>query len=392
VHNQTGFYFMAIPNLAVLETYLKDIIVSKESIITNIENRDHIFEIKDEEKILGFISLYDLKAYVFEHEEEAKNYAIKNIDQNEWKNIYEHPYFQRRKPQLVSINHLKDADDLEFFILHKGQKSGPFEKFELLEKVESREILLSDMVSFNGGYTWIKLYQVDGFERRSLRDSTQLPGMPSNEFLSRPAESIHNIGETVDAMTSLAYLGNQKKGIIQERQHEVSYMAESNKPNGASSIYKWLLIVSICGIIYFAFNIKSNLSSPFKGDQTNSTGEQSEALSQAIDPIPFTENSPSKPINTRINDQRRIGKFESRRINPVRPAPRKSFMETKRSPVNTDSIIEPPGEDNNYFYDNTSPMELDPVRSQISKENYDNGGETSPANAATPAYSEDNSN
>ena len=53
-------YYMAIPNLAVLETYLKDIIVSKESIITNVENRDHIFEIKDEEKTLGFISLYDL--------------------------------------------------------------------------------------------------------------------------------------------------------------------------------------------------------------------------------------------------------------------------------------------------------------------------------------------
>ena len=389
MHNQTGFYFMAIPNLAVLETNLKDIIVSKETIITSVENRDHIFEIKDEENTLGFISLYDLKAYVFEHEEEAKHYAIKNIDQDEWKNVYEHPYFQRRKPQLVSVNNLKDADDLEFFILHKGQKTGPFEKSELLEKVENREILLSDMVSYNGGYTWIKLYQVDGFERRSLRDSTQLPGLPSNEFLNRPVESFNNIGETVDAMTSLAYLGNQKKGIILERQHEVSYQAANNKNGGNSSIYKWLLITSICGIIYFVFNIKSNLSSPFKGEQGPTIGEQSEVPPPMLDPIPFNQKPQNRPMNNGVNDQRRMGKFDSKRINPVRPVPRKAFMETQQSPANSNSITEPSADDSNYFYDNTSPMELDPVRSQISKENYDNGGEASPANAANP---EENSN
>jgi hypothetical protein len=381
---------MAIPKLAVLETYLKDIIVSKESIITNVENRDHIFEIKNEENTLGFISLYDLKAYVFEHEEEAKNYAIKNIDHDDWKNVYEHPYFQRRKPQLVSAATLKNADDQEFFILHKGQKTGPFDKSELLEKVENREILLSEMVSFNGGYTWVKLYQVDGFERRSLLESTQLPGMPSGEFLNRPVESFNNIGETVDAMTSLAYLGNQKKGINLERQHEVTYQAANNKQGGNSSVYKWLLIASICGIIYFVFNIKSNLSSPFKGEEAPTIGEQSEEYPPKLDPIPFNEKIKNNPMNNGVNDQKRMGKFDSRPINPTMP--RKAFMETQQSQENSNSITEPSADEGNYFYDNNSPMELDPVRSQISKENYDNGGEASPPNAENPISSEQNSN
>jgi hypothetical protein len=34
----------------------------------------------------------------------------------------------------------------------------------------------------------------------------------------------------------------------------------------------------------------------------------------------------------------------------------------------------PNEEDPNYFYDNTSAMELDPVRSQVSKENFDDAG------------------
>ena len=381
---------MALNNLALLETYLKDIIVSEEVITANVENRDHIFEIKDEEKTLGFISLYDLKAYVFEHEDEAKNYYVKNIDGDEWKNIYEHPFFQRRKPQLVSTDSLKDADDLEFFILQKGQKVGPFEKYELLEKVENREILLSDMVTFNGGFTWLKLFQVDGFERRSLKENTQLPGMPSDDFLNRPSESTNNMGKTIDAMTSLAFLGNQKKGISLERLHEVSYKAATDKKNESASIYKYLLIASVVGILYFIFNIKSNLSSPFGPEQATLTGEQSDKQAPLLEAIPFNEK-PKSRSNNGVNDQRRTGKFETRRINPVRPAPRKSFMETKTFKDNP-TEGQTSAEDSNYYYDNSAPMELDPVRSQISKENYDNGGEPGPAPAAAPLFSDENSN
>jgi hypothetical protein len=384
---------MALNNLAVLETYLKDIIVSEAAITANVEMREHIFEIKDEEKTLGFISLYDLKAYVFEHEEEAKNYYVKNIDSDEWKNIYEHPFFQRRKPQLISSESLKDADDLEFFILQKGQKAGPFEKYELMEMVEKREILLSDMVSFNGGHVWIKLFQVDGFDRRSLRDNDQLPGMPSLEFLNRPSDSINNIGETTDAITSLAFLGNQKKGKTLERAHEVSYKDEMEKGASSTSIYKWLLITSVVGIVYFLFNIKSHLNSPFGATPATSVGEQAEMLTPIENPTPYSDKTPNNhPTNNGVNDQRRMGKFETRNMNPVRPVARKSFMETNKFRDNTSDAGASSAEDSNYFYDNTAPMELDPVRAQISKENFDNGGEPGPAPEADTLFSGEVSN
>ncbi|MDD4972956.1 MAG: hypothetical protein PHY93_01325 [Bacteriovorax sp.] len=386
---------MALNNLAVLETYLKDIIVSEEIITANVEMREHIFEIKDEEKTLGFISLYDLKAYVFEHEEDAKNYYVKNIDSDEWKNIYEHPFFQRRKPQLISSENLKEANDLEFFILQNGQKNGPFEKYKLMEMVEKREILLSDMVSFNGGHVWIKLFQVDGFDRRSLRENAQLPGMPSLEFLNRPSDSINNIGETTDAITSLAFLGNQKKGRTLEREREVSYKDEMEKGANSTSIYKWLLIASVFGIVYFLFSIKSHLSSPFGPSPTSSVGEQAEMLTPIENPTPSYSDKTTNnhPRNNGINDQGRMGKFETRNMNPVRPVARKSFMETNKFRDNTgDAVSVPSSEDGNYFYDNAAPMELDPVRAQISKENFDNGGEPGPAPEADPLFSGEVSN
>ncbi|MGZ3790225.1 MAG: hypothetical protein ACXVLQ_16960 [Bacteriovorax sp.] len=377
---------MAQNNLAVLKTYLKDILFSEEEITKNVELREHIFEIKDSVETLGFISLYDLKAYVFEHEEEARDYFLRNIDQDEWKNIYEHPFFQRRRPQLVSTENLRDDDDSEFFILQKGQKNGPFEKYELMEMVERKEILLSDMVSFNAGHTWIKLYQVDGFDRRNLKESSQLPGMPSSEFLQRPSETVNPIGETTDAVTSLAYLGNQKKGKTIERQRDFSYQDEMAKKAKSTTWYKVLLIASVVGIIYFLMSIKSHLSSPF-GANTNAVGEQAEMLTPVETNNTNSFNS-APPINNGVNDQRRMGKFETRQMQPVRPAIkrsiRKSFMDTSTFKEGTQGAPEAPSaEDANYFYDNSTPMELDPVRSQISKENFDNGG-------AEPAPSPDN--
>lgn len=358
-------------SLAVLETYLKDILQTEEEILSKVEMREHIFEIKDAELSLGFISLYDLKAYVFEHEDEAKNYSVRNIDSDEWKNVFEHPYFQRRKPQLVSADNLKDADDQEFFILIKGQKTGPYEKYELSEMVEKKELLLTDMVSFNGGHTWVKLYQVDGFDRRALRDSSVLPGMPEDEVLRKSESTQSSIGDTTDGFISLAFLGNQKKGKLLERQ-QLSTMDDELKKNAATtSRYKWLLLASVCGILYFLYNIKTSLQSPFSGTQTQSVGEQAEMLK----PVDTFEMNPA-PVNNRndINDQRRMGKFETRQMNPVRPVVRKSFMDTQKF---RDTASEPVdnGEDQNYYYDNATPMELDPVRSQISKENFDNGAE-----------------
>ena len=372
---------MAQNNLAVLETYLKDILFSEEDILKNIETRDHIFEIKDSENSLGFLSLYDLKAYVFEHEEEAQSYFVRNIDSDEWKNIFEHPYFQRRKPQLVPSDSLLKDDDLEFFILKKGQKMGPYEKHELMEMMNDKEILLTDTVSFNAGHTWLKLYQVDGFDRRVLKESDQLPGMPSEDILQRPSENIKNIGETTDAMTSLAFLGNLKRGKSFERDRDQMYQDEMKKNATTSSIYKWLLVASIVGIIYFLFSIKSQLTSPFINSNENSIGEQAEMLA----PVESNESIPTKPTNFGINDQRRntAGKFETRQMNPVRPANRKSFMETNKFQNSTNSNnIENSVDESSYYYDNAAPMELDPVRAQISKENYDN---SAPAPEASPA-------
>ena len=364
-------------NQAVLITYLKDILFSEEAITANVEMRDHIFEIKDSSNTsLGFISLIDLKAYVFEHEEEATEFFVKNIDSSEWVGVFEHPSFQRRKPQLVSINTLNPESDLEFFILKHGQKTGPYEKHELVSMLEEKEILLTDMVSHNAGHTWTKLYQVENFDRRALKESDQLPGVPKR-ILGKPNESVVAVSPETDAISGLAYLSNVKRGKTIERQNVQEFQVESIQKASQGSVYKWVLELSILGIAYFLYNIKNQLLSPFK-PAVSTIGEQSAPM---LTPVEMSEPQTNPGASTKIGEQRRMNqvndqsrssrnKLESRSMRPVRPLGRKSFMESSKYEAIQNSNANGE-EDPNYFYDNTSAMELDPVRSQVSKETFD---------------------
>nr|BDT28487.1 DUF4339 domain-containing protein [Bacteriovorax sp. HI3] len=365
-------------NQALKTVTLKDFLYSEGEACQNVDAREHVFEIRAEaDSSFGYITLYDLKNYLIDHHDEVKDYQVRNIDSNEWIALFEHPYFQRRKPQLVSATTLSTDDEQQYFMLRNGQKTGPFEKYELTTMLEDKEILLTDMVSTNHGHTWMKLYQVDGFDRRSLKESDQLPGVPSH-VLMQQQESVMAISPETEAISGLAYLSNVKRGKSFEREKiDTSFTADSKPGTSSSTIYKWLLVVSIVGIGYFLFHIKNQLSSPFSNKEAKSVGEQAEML----DPVNMNEPMPpqtnpsarsqlgERRQNNQVNDQGRSGKFETRNLNPIRPNQRKSFMESSKfQEINA-------GEDDpNYFYDNTSAMELDPVRSQVSKENYDNSG------------------
>ena len=371
-------------NQALSYTNLKDVLFSEKEIIKNVE-RENIFEIKDTDgNSLGFISSFDLKSFIIEHGEDSVEYNVKNIDSNIWVSIFTHPSFQRRKPQLVTPVILEpeiDPDAIpEYYILKNGQKDGPYEKNEIFNKLEQKEILLTDMVTVNGGHTWIKLFNVDNFERRVFKESDQLPGIP-DQAVDGNSDSVAPSIPSSQAITNLANLSNLKRGKSTDKlENGDSELVTQKKSN---TVYIGLLVVSIMSMVYFAFLIKKQLASPFRNNETR-IGEQAPMLT----PVEMSETKPtpqSTPIPepppkkmagekkalNQINDTpRNEGKFEPRVLKPIVPAEKKSFMDTssyQNIQVGTEQ------EDQNYFYDNTSAMELDPVRSQVSKENFDNG-------------------
>lgn len=366
---------------------LEDFLFSEEEITKAVEVRDHIFEIKIEEQTKGFVSLYDLKTLTAQADQQLDNVFIRQIDGSEWSQIFQHPFFQRRKPQLVPASILEEEKEYSYFILRQGQKTGPYQKHELLTMVEEKQILLIDMVSLNSGHTWLKLYEVEGFDRRTLKISDQLPGLPFDGVFDKISTSPNANNAETDAISGLGYLGNVKRGKVVEREKISNYEGEMTRKSEGAGIYKWMLILSAIGIVFFVFSIKNQLSSPF-GKEKSPIGEQAEMLTPTESYSSPNQNSnssfvgerptPNQPVN-QYNDSRRSGKFESRTLRPIIPNQRKSFMESgKFQAIQKNSNAD----DANYFYDNSSPIELDPVRSQVSRETESPGlGDPSPEQA-----------
>lgn len=371
---------------------LKDYLFNEGQICQNVDSRDHIFEIKSEDaQSLGYISLYDLKMLTQTSGDDYASFTIRNIDQSEWLPVFSHPYFQRRKPQLVSAASLKDEEDQEIYILVNGQKAGPYEKSQLLTMVNDKEILLTDMISTNGGHSWMKLYQLDQFNRRELSAEDQLPGLPK-KVIGQSHETVINYKPVGEALTGLAYLSNVKREKMNEQDGSGDKKKSGNiTVEKSASPYRLLLVMSIIFIVPFLVHIKNQLISPFKEPEVQIGEKNSNQLTpvERTPASPTNQNNNDRRNNEQINDQgRNADSFESRQIDPIRPrtrpsarpTSRKSFMETaKFQEIQRAQEGTPGNEDPNYYYDNSSAMELDPVRSQVSKENYE---------AAPPAENE----
>lgn len=375
---------------------IEDILYPSVEAALENHSEEEIFEIQSadlssEDIISGHVSINELKNFLQESEADNSHFQVKSLGSEEWSPLFKHPSFQRRKPQLVSLDELNVDNELDYYLIMKGAKKGPYDKFQISTMIDKKEILLTDMASINGGHTWTKLYTLEGFDRRTLKESPHLPGIPS-DVIERGNEEVLTDAPVTEAIAGLAYLSNVKRGkAVESHQTETqvnqNYDYKSSSFFNASIFYKGLLVASVLGIAYFGHIISGQLSSPFQ-DNSPTVGEHAEMLTpvtvDSIDPttgrIPPTTRPSAKARlgeqNNRdqINDQsRNTEKFTTRQMQPILPA-RKSFMETKtfqdsaREVENNDVVV---GDDPNYFYDNSSAMELDPVRSQISKENYD---------------------
>lgn len=341
---------------------LEDYLFSQTEIENMVTKREHIFEIQKDNLSLGFISLYDLKEYIILDESSCELLFVKNIDQNSFQLLFEHPLFQRRKLQIIDPTHAESILPVEqkFHILQQGQKSGPFTKDEMNDFITNREIIMNDMVSINAGQTWQKLFATPGFERRELKPKDELPRLPDEDYLKQGPADYRSTDNITDATSSLAYLGNIKKGQTANLDYEKIDAKEIQKKKIMGTSYKWLFVLSFIGIGYFLFNIKSALQSPFSKTPISTVGEHSEQL------------TPTESTSSMNSSPRSAGKFQNRQLNPVKPrfrTPQKSFREANPGVVDNQNGSSDP----NYYYDNAAPMELDPVREQVSRETFDNG-------------------
>lgn len=373
-------------NTALKTKTLDESFYSLEDMEKMIDNREHIFEMFHEKKSLGFISLYDLKEFQAA-QYDFNDYQIRNVDAADIKSFYEHPFFQRRKPQLVSAENFSEDENHQYFLLIRGQKSGPYSKDEIKARVDKKEILVTELISSNAGFTWTKIYQMDGFDRRSLKENDELPGLPSREFFEVDETVTNSLNKETEVMSDFAYLGNLKRGKAIERQKEENFEEAIKKSSKNSLFYKTLLGVSVVGILYMGNSLRNSLKTPFN-ESNNEEIKLGEQKDNNIDVLTGEPMDKGNHNNNFLNPS--VKPMEARRLNPIRTNNSgRSIMNMQKVRNAVDNNATSSDEEQNYYYNDTAPIELDPVRTQVSKETTEGPGEATPSAANDPLFNQE---
>lgn len=148
--------------------------LTKEEILHKELSLREVWMIKIHSKISGPFLLEDLREYVQENEDLLTTAEASRLDPQEWMPLFSYPQFQRRGPRIISTPQNSEGP---FWLLDKGLKIGPFEKQNILKRLEMKTLIVTDSISSDEGKTWLKIFEIEGFDRRDFAPS-ELPAAP----------------------------------------------------------------------------------------------------------------------------------------------------------------------------------------------------------------------
>lgn len=375
----------------------------------DLDQNAAIFEIRVGEQHYGPIESEQLKEFFLIHDELADQAQVKRTGEELYVPYFEHPHFQRRRPQLVRQQSLEESEQEYLWVLKDGQKNGPYSKTQLNDQVESSQLLRTDLISLDEGQTWQRLYEIEEFDRRKL-EPKQLPATPKGQVFvdslretrSQLASSDHQ-KEEAEALTGLAYIGNLKsgKGVEGEKRIPRPMGAQVGQDQGASFqvpekeaketnekqetqwIWYALFGASFMGIIVLMLTWQSSTPKPSaktpQQRKPSQTGPRSQAQQQDQ-----SSSTPRASANQRQNRQPQNNQ-------PTQREPIESYSPPGRNQQNTTSFRESkayqqaqnrhgqqerqmqddPYQDGYYYDEGDVPPEQDPVRGHLSRETTD---------------------
>ncbi len=356
---------------------IEDLILSEEQLTSGQFPENEVYDIKFGSEVVGPIWQQDIREYLQSSGHFEDGTEIKAYDQENWIHIFEHPLFQRRKPQLVSTQVL-DNEEISYHLLIDGQKHGPYTSFEVNSMIEAKEILVTDEVSIDDGTSWGQLYEIEDFDRRVLKSNEELPNLPKSDIFNKSTDEVKNklknfSDEKTNLIAGLAYIGNLRAGKAKEAQRKTNQeeIESSEVEIDASSsrdmqdyLWKGLFLLSAIGLV--AIFITWSSQKP--------TADRSPASTTKVRKLEPIKLKPEREFNSESNDRDTTSVDTEAKVNsrPTSFRRSKAFRQAaKPNKKLTDDARYPAESDDFYYDDNTDPVELDPIRNTLSKETID---------------------
>jgi len=352
---------------------LSDYLLSEEQVSTGQFPRDEIFEVQVESKIIGPFWQEDLKDFLGDANLYKDGTLVKSLEEGDWKEVYSHPFFQRRRPSLVSTENMSTTEE-DYYILKDGQKDGPYDKEKINSMVEAMELLLTDFVSIDEGQSWGKLYDHDEFDRR-IKGHDQLPTSPDNHIFNnsiydadKAIAQAEMVAQETDAIVGLAYIGHLNEGKRKVHIEEVKQQENLNSQQSPSSSKNFVLFsilsLSIIGAIFFSYQLLSGSPDQVvttKKKRVNNTKQR--RVTKNAKQVTNNKKFKRKPSS---NFKVKTGRQVTRSSESIRKA---EFLKAKKRTFQNAVIRDVPPEA--VFDDANEAVELDPIRTRLSKDTID---------------------
>lgn len=352
---------------SIKEVQLEDILIPTNLIESKEYPTDEIYELKVDGNEYAPIWAFDLKDYL-EHHEVAPDTQIKIFGSENWRSIFEHPMFQRRRPQIVENDNDLNSDE-SYQLLLNGKKVGPYTISEITNMIDQKEILFTDMVCNSEQTEWTPIFKITNFDRRNLKSIGDLPGRPASDIENTSLQEVVTTLENKDygkegALADLAFIGNLKsaknKSLTPEEKQEISFhnSEEESAKKKEFSIKelnsKYIIVASavalLLGVIIFWE------SSPSRNTELKTDSSKLKIQKRKVKTQPRILKA--KPIKTKAIVKRRPAarrKAITKKIKPFRSAAQKyQYKKPEASQFNNAQ------REDDSISDNIAPEELEP--------------------------------
>jgi len=259
---------------------------------------EELFYLRFKEKTLGPVWSQNLKEFLKIHNHQlAENVHIRTFSGTEWTNLFEHPLFTRRKPQVLTENNLK-GDEL-IHVLEHGMQVGPYHLDTIRNKIQQNELILTDMLSTDSGKTWQHIYKFDVFDRRN-KSTSALPAAPSN--ISEQIENLQTV-ETSN-FSPIADLYNVRPKV---NQNDFTKQVLNNSKKMLRNRPFAILMVLIIGLVGL-IALTDLLTSTNIVDEESSSGKSETTSLPSDDDESFKSKSNFESKRNHFNNPNRIEK------------------------------------------------------------------------------------
>lgn len=276
---------------------------------------------------IGPFEVQDLRDFIL-HRSLPETSLIKDAKAGgAWMRLFDHPMFLRKNHERSAG--LELPEHLGIYYLQEGKKTGPINAAQLREKVKSKEVLVTQMVSLDDGQSWAKLYHYEEFDRRKDQD-THLPRTPEWKVFKGEQEDkpLSSVTKNIMGLDVLSHQYNpdfvpeeeQEDHYEEDEQGEVTSLktvSRQKRPNKNSSNLPYMMVAAVAVVGIF-FLITTSQKTQVKG-QTQIKKEMSEKAKKLDEKY------------TLKKDEDKASKEESN--GPVKIKTRKLQVSTSRKPA-----------------------------------------------------------